>query len=468
MVRVAYILSEFPSVSETFILREILELRRQGVGVQVFALRRGRMDVVHAEVAALLPEVDYRPAWTDRRGWQALAYWLARRPGTLRRMVGRIVRGTWRGERHGIHSLRSEIRNPKSEIRNPKSGRGLRSLLYCLRNVPAAAYFARRIEILELPHIHAHWAYMPTFVAWLAAELTDRPFSFTAHAWDIFQETTLLREKIAHAAWVATCSEYNRRHLETTYPDVALGKVFVAYHGLDFREWRKLGNRETGKLGCEAGETGKLGNWAQLPNFLISQFPNCLIACPLLLSVGRLQPKKGFPVLLEACALLRERGVEFRCVIVGEGLEWDRLQQMCQERCLTEAVMFAGALTQEELWPLYTAADAFALPCVVTPEGDRDGLPNAILEALAMGRPVVTTPVSAIPEVIVDGVTGLLVPPGDAAALADALERLLADADLRQRLGQQGQARVREQFDVTRNVAPLVERFTQANVIRDT
>lgn len=404
-VKVAYLLGEFPSLSETFILREILELQRQGVDVRLFALRRGPTQRVHAEAAGLLSQVDYWPRGRDRRSWEALAYWLARRPGPLGRMAGRILRETW-----------------------PRPAR----LVSGLHHLLAGAYFARQVQAQGLPHLHAHWAFMPTLVAWLAAELSGRSFSFTAHAWDLFQETALLRQKIAHAAWVVTCSEYNRRYLERQYPEVAPGKVWVAYHGLDFREW------------TEAGEKGP---------------PD---APPLLLSVGRLQPKKGFPYLLEACALLRARGVSFRCVIVGEGPEWERLQQLRRERCLSATVELVGALTQAELRPLYAAARAFVLPCVVTPEGDRDGLPNVILEALAMGVPVVTTPVSAIPEVIVDGSTGLLVPPGDAVALAQALERVLTDSALRQRLRQQGQIRVREQFDIARNVQPLAQRFKQA------
>lgn len=409
-MKVAYLLGEFPSLSETFILREIRELQRQGVEVRLFALRRGSARRVHAEAAGLMAQVDYWPRGRDPRSWEALAYWLSRRPGPLGRMVGRIFRETW--------------------------SRPSR-LLSCLHHLLAGAYFARQIQDQGLPHIHAHWAFMPALVAWLAAELSGRSFSFSAHAWDLFQETPLLRQKIAHAAWVVTCSEFNRRYLERQYPEVAPGKVWVAYHGLDFREWAAAPEQE-----------GDAGGPPEAP--------------PLLLSVGRLQPKKGFPYLLEACALLQARGVPFRSVIVGEGPEWDRLQQLRRERCLSATVELVGALTQAELRPLYAAARAFVLPCVVTPEGDRDGLPNVILEALAMGVPVVTTPVSAIPEVIVDGVTGLLVPPGDAVALAQALERVLTDSALRQRLGQQGRSRVRERFDIARNVQPLVQRFKQA------
>lgn len=406
--KVAYILGEFPSVSETFILREILELQRQGMEVRIFALRQGPTRIVHAEAAKLLSQVDYWPATGDPRNREALAYWLSRRPRPLGQMVKRLVRETW----------------PRPSL-----------LLSSFYNLLAAAYFAWRIQAEGWPHIHAHWAFMPTLVAWLAAELSQRPFSFTAHAWDIFQETVLLRSKIAHAVWVATCSEFNRRYLERQYPDVAPGKVWVTYHGLDFQEWR----REAGRAPGAQGE-----------------------GPPLLLSVGRLQAKKGFLYLLEACALLRARGQPYRCVIVGEGPERERLQQLCREQCLSGTVELVGALNQAELRPFYAAATAFVLPCVVTPEGDRDGLPNVILEALAMGLPVVTTPVSAIPEVIVNGVTGLLVPPGDAVALAQALERVLADPALRRKLSRQGQARVRKQFDITHNVKPLVQRFRQA------
>jgi len=421
--RIAYILAEFPSLSETFILREILELQRQGVDLRLFALREGKSAVVHPEAAALRPQVCYRPPFWDGRPWRALGRFVRRRPAALLRLAAMVVRGSWR---------------------QPKL------LLSRLAHFLTAAYFAEHVEALGVTHLHAHFAFIPTLVALLIGELLNRPFSFTAHAWDLYCETGLLRDQIARAAFVVTCNDYNRRHLERTYPDVAPGKVVRVYHGLDLGEWRI----ENGKWKMELPTSDLRLPISHLPSPISGQRP-------VLLSVGRLQRKKGFDVLLRACGHLREQGRAFQLVIVGEGPERKPLQQLAEELCLTPAVTFAGELSQGDVRLLYRAARVFVLPCLITPEGDRDTLPNVILEALAMGTPVVSTPVAGIPEVIEPHRTGLLAPPGDTAALAAQIARLLDDEALGARLAEQGRARVRAQFDLSRNVAALRRLFEQ-------
>lgn len=399
-MRVAYLLAEFPNLSETFILREIGELRRQGVEVCLFALRPGK-GPYPPEAAALQAEVCYRPPLLSRATVTSLAWVLRRCPERFLWGMGLIGRASWR---------------------RPKL------LRQRLRNLFSAAFFAPRIAAWGCPLLHAHFAFIPTLLAMLIADWLKVPFTFSAHAWDIFAETSLLREKIARAARVITCNDYSRRHLETTYPEVAPGKVVRLYHGLE-------------------------PFWFAVPNQRAPQ------NVPELLAVGRLQEKKGFHVLLEACARLRERGTAFHCTLVGDGPERNRLQHLRAKYVLTKQVTFAGPRPLSEMPDFYARADVVVQPSLVTATGDRDGLPNAILEALACGKPVVTTPVAAIPEVIVDRETGLLVPPGDASALAQAVQRLLANPEEARRLGERGRAQVREQFDLRRNVAALREVF---------
>ncbi|HNY26609.1 MAG TPA: glycosyltransferase, partial [Candidatus Sumerlaeota bacterium] len=176
---------------------------------------------------------------------------------------------------------------------------------------------------------------------------------------------------------------------------------------------------------------------------------------PLLLSVGRLCDTKGFPELVEACRLLRERGVAFSCRIVGDGYMRDDLERQIRESGLEGVVTIAGLLPRAAVRDLYRRARLFVLPCVVTSRGDRDGLPNVIVEAMAMGLPVVASNISGIPEAVVEGETGRLTPPHDPGALAEAIQSLWEDPALRARMGRAGHARTRERFGLEHNVALL-------------
>jgi len=184
---------------------------------------------------------------------------------------------------------------------------------------------------------------------------------------------------------------------------------------------------------------------------------------PLLLSVGQLKEKKGFSYLIEACRFLKNRGYDFRCEIVGEGPKRAELEALITALDLDGTVVLQGALPHSEVVARYAQATLFALACVLAEDGDRDGIPNVVLEAMAMQVPVVSTRLSGIPEVVEDGLTGLLVQPGDAKTLADALARLLDAPDLRERLGRQGRKRVEERFNSRNNVGQLIELFEKAD-----
>ena len=182
---------------------------------------------------------------------------------------------------------------------------------------------------------------------------------------------------------------------------------------------------------------------------------------PLILSIGRLVEKKGFPILLRAAAMLRREGIDFRLRIIGTGPDEPDLRRLASGLALEECVQFDGPVPHEELLPLFRTADLFVLASIVASDGDRDGLPNVLLEALALGVPVVSTRVSAIPELIEHEETGLLVNPGDPGGLAEQMERLLFDEQLRAKVIEQGRREVVTRFDVKENVAKLADLFTE-------
>jgi glycosyltransferase involved in cell wall biosynthesis len=402
VARIAYVLGTFPSLTETFILREILELQRQGVELMLFSLRHPAGGPQPADTVALTPSVCYRPSLLSLRVMAAQGYFLCRHPLRLFRALG---------------------------LAATASGGGPIDRLKCLRNLPVAAFFARRAAGWGATHVHAHFAFMPTDVARMMAELMGTRFSFSAHAADIYlQPAAVLARKVKAAQFVTVCTRYGVGELAGKIGPVLAAKVQLLYHGLPKAPFER-----------EAGQTAPL----------------------LVLAVGRLQPKKGFGVLIAACGLLRDRGVAFRCLIAGEGPERRPLQDAIARLGLSDLVTLRGECSQEEVSVLLGKATVFALPCVIAPDGDRDSLPNVILEALTAGVPVVTTPVAGIPEVIEPGRTGLLAPPGEARALAAAIEELLKNEPLCRTIRVLGKAVVAERFDIARNVAPLAERFRQ-------
>jgi glycosyltransferase involved in cell wall biosynthesis len=283
----------------------------------------------------------------------------------------------------------------------------------------------------DVGHLHGHFCHGVATITWFASRLSGIPFSFTAHAKDIYQADLnpgdLLERKLGAARFVATCTCANAVVLRLRHPRP--DDVHTIYHGLDTR-W-----------------------FAPAPRPSAS-------AAPLILSVGRFVEKKGFEHLIEACALLARRGVDHHCVIVGErGDAYERIRALIDAHGLSGRVSLRGAMAQDELREVYRGARVFALPCQVTADGDRDGFPNVLAESMAMGVPVITTPISGIPEFIDDGVQGLLVPSGNAAALADALERVLVDDALHARLAQAGRERICERFDSSRTTIELHDLF---------
>lgn len=312
-------------------------------------------------------------------------------------------------------------------------GKAVGHLLRGARSLASLRAFAQAGRLADLAlengvdHLHAHFAHNPASLARYASLFTGIPYSFTAHAKDLYlSRPNSLVNKAEVASFVTTCTSFNRRYLEEVLPSELHHKVHVVYHGVDTERFVPSSTRPAP-------------------------------AVPRILSVGRLVPKKGYTYLVEAARLVQARGIPFRLDIYGSGELRDALRAQIEQAGLGDAVHLHGSRTQEDLIAIYRASDLFALSPVVTDNGDRDGIPNVLLEAMASGLPAVSTDISGIPELIVDRRNGLLVPPSGPTALADALAELLLSDSLRAQLGAEARNTVVRRFDARENIRTMAE-----------
>jgi colanic acid/amylovoran biosynthesis glycosyltransferase len=394
---VAVLLSRFPLVTETFILREVEQLERQGQPVRLVPLIRETPAVVHREAEPWVGRALYTP-WLSPPIAAALARAFLRRPLRLFGMLFHLVFGA--------------ACSPAILWRS-------------LALLPKAVLLAERLEGEGVRHLHAHFATHPATVALVASRLAGLDFSFTVHAHDLFVDRHLLAWKLRRAAFVRVISRFNRDTIARLYPWAA-EKLVVVHVGVD------LEGRRPSPEAVEATEP------------------------PLVLCVAALKEYKGVAVLVEACRRLREAGVRFRCEVVGEGPLRGELEARIAAAGLSDQVHLLGHRRQDEVARRMAAARVVAQPSVVAADGQMEGIPVALMEALAAERPVVASRLSGIPELVVDGETGLLVPPGDAAALAAALRRLLEDGELGPRLGRSGRELVEREFSLAGTTGELL------------
>jgi glycosyltransferase involved in cell wall biosynthesis len=401
--RVGYLMSWYPAVTETFILHEMLQLLRLGVNIEIFPLLGAATEVQHPGAEELAGRVQYHRALSSEF-LVAQLYWLLRRPGRYLR--------TWACALLG-------------------NARSLGFLVRALVVVPRAALIARRMQRRGVRHVHAHWATHPALAAFVVQELTGIGYSFTAHAHDLYLDRTMLRPKFEAARFVVTISEFNRALLCRLFGSAAFAKAVVIPCGVDPRLFRPRPQRTVDGM--------------------------FRIAC-----VAGLRDYKGHRWLLDACAILEARGVPFRCVLVGDGPERGRIEERIAAAGLGGRVWLLGNQPQDRIRVLIDESDVMALPSVVTERGMMDGVPVALMEAMAAAVPVISTRVSGIPELVQDGRTGLLVPEKDARALADALERLFRDAGLARRLAARGRERVLRHYNLIRNARRLRDHLMAA------
>lgn len=397
--KIGFILKGYPRLSETFIVNEILLLEQLGQPLHIFAMRNPGESKVHDSVRRVRAQVTYIPDYF----WRFLFSF-----------IGANLRLWWKQPRRYWPAFRFAL------------GRSLRQRSSStIKRFAQAAYLVQKsLPGTNVAHFHAHFSHGPTTMAYFASWLTGMRYSFSAHAKDIYlQEHDFLREKIRRAQFVVTCTEFNRAYLARVAGEDA--PVFRVYHGND------------------------------LELFKPERAPNANEACPVILSVGRFVPKKGFSVLVRALQQLRQTGLEFQGYLIGGGPLKNELEKLIGDLGLQDQVTLLPQMSQTELLSYYRRADVFTLACEVQNDGDRDGIPNVLVEAMAMGIPVVSTAISGIPELVENGVCGLLTPEKDSAALAAALESLLQHPELARRLGAAGRAKVEREFDARRNVEKI-------------
>jgi glycosyltransferase involved in cell wall biosynthesis len=398
----AVLVNGFPRLSETFVLQELLELERRGVSLHLFALRRPEEVVQQDALSELRAAVEYLPEGVVPH--QRTRVRLAHTALLLHRRLGYV---------NGFSDV----------LASPEFSRSLGS---------RATLLAHRLVRLGSPPLYVHFAHKPATIGRFAALLAGVPYALSAHAKDIWltPETELAR-KVQDASVVLTCTEQARAQVAS----LAEGQtpVHLVHHGVDLKDRTRSARQSTGSARV--------------------------------LAVGRLVEKKGHETLLLAAEKLRDRGLEFTLRLVGEGPEWARLQRLVHELRLGDRVVFLGPLSETEVRAEYESADVFALPCRKLSNGDQDGLPNVILEAMAHGLPVASTRLDGIAEAIVDGESGFLSDQDDPVAFAEHLGRLIEDVGLRERVGEAGRSRVAQRFERGANLPKVVEALVEAGVV---
>jgi glycosyltransferase involved in cell wall biosynthesis len=397
-VKLAYLVDRFPVPSETFIAREVDGLAALGMRPLIFALRPS--DIPGARGAA---DVRVLPSPFSYETAAAKLSRMFRSPGRVMGPALLMIRG----------ALRSP-RTAPPELLRLNSG-------FCL---------ARELEREGVTHLHAHFGFVPSSVAWFAAHLARVPWSVSVHAWDIFVNRSMMPEKLLAARRVVTCTDFARRWLVERYPALQRKRVVTVHHGLDVTAFEPRPPDE---------------------------------GPPRFVAVGRLVPKKGFGVLLRAFARVRAAlagdGEVTSLTLVGDGPERPRLEALARALGLGDSLNMTGAIPQERVRDEMAGSRALVVPSVRGPGGDMDGLPNVVLEAGASARAVVGSRFSGIPEAVEHGRTGLLAAPGDEAALARAMLTLARDRLLAARMGHEGRRVVEERFTSERSAAKLAEVF---------
>jgi glycosyltransferase involved in cell wall biosynthesis len=409
--QIGYLLRSYPRLSQTFILNEILALEKLGVSIQIFALTNSHETVVQMQVDQVRASVHYLDEDIQSR--------------SLRNVLGENVLVALMHIQGYIRSLVYIAAN-----REIDEGYTASSRWACFLQAVHLIYLLDQKERRTgktIDHLHAHFAHDPALVACLVHWITGIPFSFTAHARDLYQvPEKVLVARIRQARVVITCCEANLEYLKRIAPSQE-SKFSLVYHGVNLNDFQPGPSP-----GANSAHNG-----------------------PLILSVGRLVEKKGFQDLLEALLIVKKRGEDFQCAIYGAGPLEKQLGEWIEKHGMTGEISLKGDRTQQELISVYQSATFFVLTPIQTEDGDRDGIPNVLVEAMAVGLPVIATAVSGIPELVEHNQNGLLYQPHDVDGIASGIIDLLRDAEKRGQLGSAASKTVSEHFDVTRAASRL-------------
>jgi colanic acid/amylovoran biosynthesis glycosyltransferase len=396
---IAVLMLRFPHLADTFVLREINELERQGQPVVVVPALHGTQRVVHEEAKPWVSRALFTPllSWEIVRSNLSVFF---KQPGAYLKVLLTLIAGT---------------------IVRPST------LLRTLALFPKSVHLSVLLPERGVRHLHAHFATHATTMAYIISSLTGLTYSFTVHGPDVFVHRLLLREKIRKAKFVRAISIFNKAFLSGLYPEESYGKIDVVRTGVKPDVYEEAAS--------EHANTNER---------------------PLILSIAELTPSRGFPYLVDACARLVKAGVDVECRIVGEGPLKPVTEQWIAEHGIADSVRLLGALPQHEVAQLMGQSDIFVLPSIVATDGQMDGIPVSLMEAMAAGKPVIASSISGIPELVRHEISGLLVDAAHPERVAQAITRLVRDPSLRARMGQAGRQKVRQAFDVTRNMSALV------------
>ncbi len=405
----AYILKGYPRISETFISNEILLLEELGFNLHLFPMRHPRENFFHKSVEKIKAPVTYLPTELTQDFLRLIRpniFLAAKRPTTYRKAL--TLAGT-RFQRTGKTATFKHLFQAGYMVNN---------------------HLVKRNDIV---HLHGHFAHSPTSVTMFAALLANLPFSFTAHAKDIYtSHGEQLREKIKKASFVVTCTQHNAEYLKNIAGEIST-PIHCVYHGIDLDLFK-----------------APLARPAPSPPYQ-------------LLTVARMTEKKGLPTLYRSLHLLRSRGLAFQHTLIGDGDDRQQILALIKELQLDDVCQWLGTQTHTEVLQEFKKSDLFILGCKIAKNGDRDGIPNVLVESLAMGVPAISTKVSAIPEILQDGYTGITVDAEDSIAMANGIERMLTDKKLRNHIIDRGQKLVTSQFNNKFWVLKLADIFRKTN-----
>ncbi len=409
------ILKGYPRISETFISNEILLLEQLGFRIRIFSMRSPREPFTHASVRRIKARVDYLPETIISLRLPALCGHNLLLAARFPRRYAAALKIAWRRWRRTRRSA-------------------------TIKHLLQAGYLCHKwLRDSDCVHLHAHFAHSPTSVAFFSHLLSGLPFSFTAHAKDIYTSHPLqLAEKAAAARFITTCTDYNRHYLAGII-DIRRTPIYLAYHGIDVNLFR-ADEREAG---------------ARAPYDI--------------LTVARLTPKKGLVTVYQALRCLKDQGIAFRHTLIGDGEQKPEIEALRRRLGLAAETRLLGTRPHEDVRRCFRKADLFVLGCEQAANGDRDGIPNVILESMAMGVPVVATAFSAIPEAIQSAHNGLLVDCTRPDAMAAAMRTALENEPLRRALIANGRETVHRRFDnraLAAELASIYDRHTHLRVCR--
>lgn len=403
-MKVGYILTTFPCQSEIFAAREIESLRRLGIDVTVLAVTDQKCSCELSRDIAVV----YRPAFFSMHSLVSIGYLIVKHPLGNIKLAGLIFRLV---------------------LLNPKEAKLI------VANFHTVAFFARALDKRSPLHIHAYFLNWPSCIAMALAIVTRRPFSIAGHARDLFVERGALKLKASYASFIVTCTQYGLDYLKRRLPATFHSKLHLVYHSVNVNPRLSAKHVRT---------TGQFNKYR-------------------LVAAGRLVPKKGFDYLIKAFSLVRQSFQNCTLLIVGDGPEYYRLSALVDEIYLKDDVKLLGWLEHNKTLQLIRSSTILVVPSIIAADGDRDGIPNVILEAFASSVPVVASNLEGIAEAVVHRQTGLLVEPRDVSKLASAIKDLLDDGVLRNQLSHKAYEFVKDCFDPEKNASQLAELFIGMN-----